>query len=111
MLADPARASTRSLLSTTHPTAAVDPLELFAQSTAHDRALWLRPSSDEAMVGLGVAYDIKIDGAGDRFAAATRAWQALLEEATGGITLAIDSALAGANEADRVLARAKALVR
>ena len=82
MLADSARASTRSLLSTTRPTAAVDPLELFAQSTEHDRALWLRPSSDEAMVGLGVAYEIKIDGAGDRFAAATRAWQALLEEAT-----------------------------
>jgi isochorismate synthase len=44
------------LISSTRPTALVDPIDIFA-AAAHvpHRALWLRPSSGEALVGIGSA--------------------------------------------------------
>jgi isochorismate synthase len=68
------------LVSSTRSVAPFDPLALFDQARANDRALWLRPSSGEALVGLGAAQVVSID-VEDRFAAAGRAWSALLADA------------------------------
>lgn len=83
MLADPLRASQRiRLVSTTRPVPAFDPLELFAAAEGGQRALWLRPSSQEAVVGLGAAYELAIGDDENRFARAAHLWTELLSDAT-----------------------------
>ncbi len=82
MLADAVRGAVRSLITTTRPIAPFDPLALFARAHSLDRALWVRPSSAQAMVGLGAAHVITIDGpTEDRFAVAARRWRELVHEA------------------------------
>ena len=85
MLADPLPRRVRTvgrpiLVSTTRSIPVFDPLTLYGQAEDAERALWLRPASSEALVGLGVAHVISTAGA-DRFAAAGRAWAELLENA------------------------------
>lgn len=70
---DPARPRLSRLASTTRRTALVDPIDVFAGSDAAQRALWLRPSSGEALVGLGCAVSLEQD-----FGAA---WRELLADA------------------------------
>jgi isochorismate synthase len=82
MLAESVRSATHTLVSGTSATAPFDPFALFAQAKHQHRVLWLRPSSEEAMVGLGVAYEVSTDTDAGRFAIANRAWSALLEDAT-----------------------------
>ncbi len=66
-----------ALLSMTLPLPQIDPLMVFARSTARlDRRLyWERPESRMAMAGMGVAWAAIAD-AQDRFGAISRAWQA-----------------------------------
>jgi isochorismate synthase len=62
----------RRLRSTTHPTADIDPIAVFAAADDLDsRALWLRPASGEALVGLGSA--LALSGSPERVAAEWRA--------------------------------------
>ncbi len=76
MLADPLRSTQPSLLSTTRGATVVDPLGLFAEAHAQqqDRALWLRPSSGEAFVGIGAAHELA--------AGASEEWSMLLDDAS-----------------------------
>jgi isochorismate synthase len=70
------------LASTTQPTHARDPIALFSQASGTpSRALWLRPDSGEALVGIGAARTLSVHGA-DRFQAIARAWSDLLAEAS-----------------------------
>jgi isochorismate synthase len=67
----------RRLISATHPTANVDPIAVFAAADdLESRALWLRPASGEALVGLGSA--LTLSGAPERIAAE---WRALVADA------------------------------
>jgi isochorismate synthase len=63
------------LITRTRPTALVDPIEVFS-SAAHvaHRALWLRPSSGEALVGIGSARTFAGDFIGN-------AWRKLVQAA------------------------------
>lgn len=72
------------LVTVTHSTAAVDPISLFAAARAQDleAALWLQPSADRSIVGVGRAWAFEGDGS-DRFARAAAAWRAVLVDAVG----------------------------
>ncbi|HET6316203.1 MAG TPA: isochorismate synthase [Chloroflexota bacterium] len=79
MLADAVRGTALSLTTTTRPIAPFDALALFARAHGQERALWLRPSGDEAIVGIGAAHVIALDGtSSDRFAIAARMWRELV---------------------------------
>jgi menaquinone-specific isochorismate synthase len=70
-----------SLSSVTRPTTWQDPIALFASAHGEaDRALWLRPSTGEACVGLGSARSFGAHGS-DRFSRVARDWRALVEGA------------------------------
>src|SRR5438477_1645031 len=65
----------------TRPSSMHDALAFFAQTDpAVDRVLWLRPSSGEALVGIGAAHVLTGHGIG-RFRQVSAAWRALLADA------------------------------
>jgi isochorismate synthase len=69
------------LASWTRPASASDAIEFFAQAAGvEDRLLWLRPSSGEALVGIGSARALTGHGI-DRFKQVSHAWQKLLGDA------------------------------
>ncbi|MCA1644035.1 MAG: isochorismate synthase [Chloroflexi bacterium] len=72
------------LASWTRPTTTRDPIGFFAQA-AHrvDRALWLRPETGEALVGVGAARVLTGRGRA-RFAQVSAAWRDLLADAVVG---------------------------
>jgi isochorismate synthase len=76
------RGGRRPLLTTTMPIDALDPIELFAAARAHglETALWLQPSADRSIVGVGRAWATEPAGP-DRFAIATAAWRTVLGDA------------------------------
>ncbi|MDO8484825.1 MAG: isochorismate synthase [Candidatus Limnocylindrales bacterium] len=78
------RGSPWSLISTTLPVAALDPIDLFAAARSLDleAALWLQPVTDRSIVGVGRAWAVEAGGP-ERFAAATAAWRAVLAGAIG----------------------------
>ena len=63
----------------TRPSAAIDPITLFAAAREDDleAALWLQPSAGFALVGIGRAWSAEPAGA-DRFARASTAWRGRL---------------------------------
>ena len=70
-----------TLTSRTRPTPLIDPIEAFAQASDVDqRSLWLRPSSGDALVGIGAAQTLTGSGAA-RFDMVSSQWRALLAEA------------------------------
>src|ERR1051326_9001186 len=94
MLADPSRESpvvrealSRArrlgrpvLASSTQPSSA-EPIAFFGQAAgAEHRALWLRPSSGEALVGVGAAHALIGHGV-DRFKQVSAVWRELLADA------------------------------
>ena len=69
------------LASWTRPVPMLDALGFFAQADqTADRALWLRPATGEALVGVGAAHVLTGRGTG-RFAEISAAWEELLAEA------------------------------
>ena len=69
------------LLSTTRACSTRDALAFFAQAAPDaDRALWLRPETSEAIVGVGAALVLESDQA-DPFGSIDRQWRELLAEA------------------------------
>jgi isochorismate synthase len=82
VLASAPRTRAHSLVSSTRPIAPFDPLKVFAEARGANRALWLRPGNAEAIVAVGAAHELNIASPGDRFAAASRAWRSLLDEAS-----------------------------
>jgi isochorismate synthase len=69
------------LVSWTRPAPMQDAIGLFAQADrTADRALWLRPATGEALVGVGAAHVLTGQGA-HRFAEVQAAWQELLADA------------------------------
>ncbi|HEV7662212.1 MAG TPA: isochorismate synthase [Chloroflexota bacterium] len=69
------------LASWTRPIPQSDAIGFFAQADASDeRALWLRPSSGEALVGVGAAHVLTGRGA-TRFSEIDAAWRDLLADA------------------------------
>jgi menaquinone-specific isochorismate synthase len=64
------------LITTTRAIAPFDPLATWSRGPVTNRALWLRPDSNEAIVGIGCAWE-----SGCRFSAANDEWSALLEDA------------------------------
>jgi isochorismate synthase len=69
------------LASWTRPSAVHDALGFFAQADqTADRALWLRPSTGEALVGVGAAHVLTGRGVA-RFAQVSAAWHELLADA------------------------------
>jgi isochorismate synthase len=79
-LAGPAHpAAPGALRAWTRPTAAVDPITLFAAAREDDleAALWLQPSAGFALVGIGRAWSVEPAGV-DRFARASTAWRGRL---------------------------------
>ena len=68
------------LASWTEP-ASLEAISFFARaSTTTDRALWLRPASGEALVGIGAAHTLTGTGE-DRFRQVGDAWRDLLADA------------------------------
>jgi len=68
------------LASWTEPSS-LEAISFFARAgTARDRALWLRPGSGEALVGVGAARTLVGRGVG-RFKQVSTAWHALLQDA------------------------------
>jgi isochorismate synthase len=68
------------LSSITRPTSLRDPIGLFAASDVETRALWLRPNTGEALVGIGSACTLV--GVGEqRFAQVADAWRAVTTNA------------------------------
>ena len=68
------------LASWTEPSS-LEAISFFAQAArTTDRALWLRPSSGEALVGVGAARTLTGSGV-DRFKQVRDAWRALLADA------------------------------
>jgi isochorismate synthase len=76
-----ARRLGRPVLASWTVPAAFDAISFFAQAsnTAH-RALWLRPASGEALVGVGAAHTLTGVGM-DRFRQVGEAWRALMADA------------------------------
>src|SRR5215470_5831011 len=75
-----ARVGPVRLLSTTRPCSTSDALAFFAQAAPDaDRALWLRPETSEAIVGLGAALVLENDHA-DPFGSIDRQWRELLAD-------------------------------
>jgi isochorismate synthase len=68
------------LASWTQPWSAQDAIDFFGHASADDRTLWLRPASDEALVGIGAAHVLNASGP-DRFRHVAEAWRALLADA------------------------------
>jgi isochorismate synthase len=68
------------LVSRTHRVQATDPITFFAGGSHSKRALWLRPSSGEALVGLGSARTLTGRGP-SRFADLAREWRTLMADA------------------------------
>jgi isochorismate synthase len=68
------------LASWTQPCSVHDAISFFGQATTQDRALWLRPASGEALVGIGAAHRLIASGP-DRFQQVAEAWRALLADA------------------------------
>ncbi len=69
------------LASWTRPSALHDAIGFFAQAEKKtDRVLWLRPSSGDALVGLGAAHVLTARGV-HRFAQVAAAWRDLLADA------------------------------
>lgn len=77
MAVDLRRAPEPRVLSTTRPTAVVDPIDVFgaAAGSSETRALWFRPATGEALVATGSAYTLTHDVA--------RAWRSLVGGAEG----------------------------
>jgi isochorismate synthase len=67
----------------TRPSAAIDPITLFAAAREDDleAALWLQPSAGFALVGIGRAWSVEPAGA-DRFARASTVWRGRLAGAS-----------------------------
>ena len=75
------RLSKAVLASWTRPAPMQDGLSFFAQAdTTADRALWLRPATGEALVGVGAAHVLTATGV-NRFQDVSAAWQELLADA------------------------------
>ena len=69
------------LASWTRPAPMQDGLSFFAQAdTTADRALWLRPATGEALVGVGAAHVLTATGV-NRFQNVSAAWQELIADA------------------------------
>jgi len=72
------------LASWTRPSSVHDAIGFFTQADTHeqkiDRTLWLRPSTGEALVGVGAARVLTGTGV-DRFTQVSAAWQELLGDA------------------------------
>jgi menaquinone-specific isochorismate synthase len=69
------------LASTTLPSPWRDPIAFFTcASNSRDRALWLRPESGEALVGIGSAQRLTAHGTG-RFQTVASAWRDLIADA------------------------------
>jgi isochorismate synthase len=68
------------LASWTQPWSTHDAVSFFGHANAADRALWLRPASGEALVGIGAAHVLTANGP-DRFQQVAEAWRALLAHA------------------------------
>ncbi|MFP5342531.1 MAG: isochorismate synthase MenF [Candidatus Limnocylindria bacterium] len=70
---------------------AFDPIALYAAGVEAglEAALWMRPSEDLALVGLGRAWAVDAEG-DDRFATAGAAWRALIADLTGRDRIAAD---------------------
>ncbi len=71
------------LVSVSSPIPEVDPIALFAAARALglEAALWLQPSNDRSIVGIGRAWAVESAGA-ERFSDATTAWRAVLADAS-----------------------------
>jgi menaquinone-specific isochorismate synthase len=82
MAAERARRLGRAVLTSwTRPCAVQDPIEVFAQNAGTAcRGLWLRPSTGEALVASGSAFDLVGEGA-ERFEQVARAWRDVLADA------------------------------
>jgi isochorismate synthase EntC len=68
------------LASWMQPWSAQDAIGFFGQANAEDGALWLRPASGEALVGIGAAHVLTANGE-DRFQQLAQAWRRLLLDA------------------------------
>ncbi len=70
------------LVATTRAVDDLEPVSLFAAAAEAglEVALWLRPSEDLALVGVGRAWDVEPEGP-DRFSAAESAWRTLVQDA------------------------------
>jgi isochorismate synthase len=71
-----ARGAPPRLASTTRAIPLVDPIDAFAAAGDASRALWLRPATNEALVGLGCAFSFS-----GGFDAISAGWQELLSDA------------------------------
>lgn len=70
-----------TLTSRTQPTPLVDPIDVFARAAhVERRSLWFRPSSGEALVGIGAACVLVGDGQA-RFAEIANEWRAIVADA------------------------------
>ena len=76
MHAQPARRP--RLVSTTRPSPLVDPIAVFTNASTPRRALWLRPDTRQAFVGIGAAHTLEAHGP-DRLASIVDQWHALLD--------------------------------
>ncbi len=70
------------LIASTKPIDGLDPISLFAAANEAglEVALWLRPSEDLALVGVGRAWGVEPEGPA-RFSAAEAAWRSLVRDA------------------------------
>jgi len=72
--------ATDTLLSVSRPVAEVDPIALHWAARALGASLWMQPSEDVALVGIGEAWGAR-PGGSSRFASVSQAWSTLLSTA------------------------------
>ena len=77
-----ARGGRSTLVATTLPVDALDPIDLYAaaRGLGFEAAIWIEPAADRSIVGIGRAWAVEVGGV-DRFVAARAAWRDLLADA------------------------------
>jgi isochorismate synthase len=80
--AEEAAQGAATLVAVSIPTEPLDPIALYAAATEAglEASLWLRPSEDVALVGIGRAWSVATAGPG-RFGDTDAAWRSLVESA------------------------------